>query len=471
MKRLLSVLVIALMQPLAFAADTEVPVNPHETPDNRIASVFVSQDFINEQIAAHSKSEMLKELKIILDPVKSQMFLRGIIQVPIEELRAINLDPKLGVFKFQVSIKPDTTKNGHLILDFPLAETYFYPAASKDPTHERVIIPVQLLSLALASARGYLAALSGDFSGFERRTAKLEALLKSVERSITVEKNADAREELKNQREALRLQVAAIPIERKQLETVSKGLEKVLGFTGEKELKLNDELGARANALILKIKLSQLTPYLHDIDLGGVRILPDKLDGAGENYLAIDLNSPLSVPIQKGAKAKVTRPPMKVAPALIMRLNQALFESEEVLAAEKKDMGSLRKIDFQLTDDGLHVSGSWHSFLFLSFPFDTVVDFVSTQPDTFEVRVRELKVAGINFEFLTSFLLESMKKRLNHAMKGICKFKYVGVESDHSRALQVTVDPKALVPAFPDLHLVAVDVRDREFLLKIGRTQ
>jgi hypothetical protein len=54
-------------------------------------------------------------------------------------------------------------------------------------------------------------------------------------------------------------------------------------------------------------------------------------------------------------------------------------------------------------------------------------------------------------------------------MKGICKFKYIGEESDESRALQVSVDPKALVPAFPELHLVDVDVRDHEFLLKIGK--
>jgi hypothetical protein len=44
----------------------------------------------------------------------------------------------------------------------------------------------------------------------------------------------------------------------------------------------------------------------------------------------------------------------------------------------------------------------------------------------------------------------------------------VGQEKDHSRALQVTVEPKALVPSFPDLHLVNIDVRDRELLLKIG---
>jgi hypothetical protein len=132
-------------------------------------------------------------------------------------------------------------------------------------------------------------------------------------------------------------------------------------------------------------------------------------------------------------------------------------------------MGSnLRNMAFNLKDDGLHVSGEWHKFFF-SVGFDTLVDFVTTGADIFEVRVRKLDVAGIDLGFLRKFVLESMKKRLNHTMKGICKFKYIGEESDSSRALQVTVDPKSLVPAFPDLHLVDVEVRDREFLLKIGK--
>jgi hypothetical protein len=438
----------------------------------RVASVYISQDFINEQLAAHSKSDLIKEMKVDLNPDNGQIFLRGKIQVPIEELRAVNLDPSLGVFRFQVAIKPETTKHGHLILEFPLSETYFYPATSKDPKNDRVIIPVQLLSLALASARGYLAALSGDFSGFDRRTAKLNALLKGVKRLISAEKNADALADLKNQKTALELQIAAIPIERRQLETVSKEVAHVLGFTGEKELNLNNELGARRNALVLKIKLSQLVPYLKDVELGGVRLRRDKKDGNGENFLAIDVTSQLeSAPPPTSAEAATPRPPMKIAPSLIMRLNQALFESESVIQTEKQQMGtSLRDFAVVLKDDGLHVSGKWHK-LFFSLPFETTVDFVSTAPDVFEVRVRELEVEGMDFQFLTKYVLEAMKARLDTALHGICKFRYLGEENDKSRALQVKIDPKSLVPAFPDLHLVAVDVRSHEFLLKIGRIQ
>jgi hypothetical protein len=451
------------------AATSDPKAQPSPSASNRVASVYISQDFINEQLTKHSKSELVKEMKIEIDPKLGQIFLRGKIQVPIEELRAVNLDPTLGVFRFQVTIKPKATRQGHLILDFPLDETFFYPDSSKDPEHERVIVPVQLLSLAIASARGYLAALSGDFSGFDRRTEKLTALIKALDRSIAEEKNKDARDDLKTQRDGLKLQLAAVPIERKQLETAAKEVGSILGFTGEKELNLNDELGAHKNALILKIKLSQLTPYLNGTEFGGVRTLFDKKDGNGQNYLAIDLNSDLEVPpVPVSSSGKSARPGMKVAPALVMRLNQSLFESREVLDTEKKDMGNIRNLNFQLKEDGLHVSGQWHTFFVINVPFDTVVDFVSTGADVFEVRLRDVAVAGIDLEFMSKFVLESMKKRLYQALKGICHFKYVGEEKDHSRALQVTVDPKALVPAFPDLHLVGVDVQDGEFLLKIG---
>ena len=417
------------------------------------------------------KSELLQKVTLSLDPEHDQIYVRGVVHVPVEELRAINLDPKLGEFRFQVAVKLETTRNGHLIIEFPLQETYFYPASSKNLKEDRVVVPVQMLSLALASMRGYLAALSGDFAGFDRRTAKLEALEKSLDRSIESEKNSDARDELKNQRESLRLQLAAIPLERKQLQGMSKEVEAMLGFTGEKEISLNDELAARKNALILKIKLSQLIPYLQGVELGGVRIRHDKKDGGGQNYLVVDINTELAgQPASPLAVSKpADRPGMKTAPALIVRLNQALFESEALVDAEKKEMGSnLREFEIQLKDDGLHVSGKWH-LLFISVPFDTIVDFVTTSADVFEARVRKMDVAGIDLEFLTKFVLEALKKRLDKSLKGICSFQYLGEEKDHARALQVTVDPQKLLPAFPFLHLVDVDVREREFLLKIGR--
>lgn len=439
-----------------------------DAPPNRVASIYISQDFINEQFKQHSKSEMVKNMAITLDPDKGQIFFRGELHVPVEEIRAINLDPKLGHFRFQLALKLETTPEGYLIVEFPINETYLYPVMSKTPEEDRVIIPVQMMSLVLASVRGYLAALSGDFSGFDRQALKLEDLLKTVDHELKLAKNPDVIDELKTQKESLRLQIEAIPVERKQLEELSKQYAKMLGFTGEKELSLNKDLGARKNALILKIKISQLAPMLEGVDLGGIRIRHDKKDGGGENYLAIDVNAKLENPKPAALQVSRTdRPGAKIAPSLILRLNQSLFESEAIVEAEKKEMnGKLKEFDLQLKDDGLHVSGKYHTLLFVTVPFDTLVDFQSTGPDVFEAKVRDVKIAGLDFSFLTKFVLESLKKRLNKSMKGMCKFKYVGNED--SPALQVSISPKDLIPAFPDLHLVEVDVRDQEFLLKIG---
>ena len=439
-------------------------------PDNRVASISLSQDFINEQIEVHSKSNMFKEVKIELDPTTGQIFLRGKVLIPVEEMRTINLDPQLGIFRFQLTIKPEITKEGYLILDFPLSETFFYPASSKNPKQDRVIVPVQMLSMALASTRGYLAALSGDFSSFDRQTIKLTALMKDLNHSITREKNTDALDDLKNQRESLRLKLDAVPVERKQLQSLSKEFEHLLGFTGEKELNINNEISARNNALILKLKLSQLAPFLKDSELGGIRIRHDQKDGAGENYFIIDVNSLITKPLPPiSSTAPAIRAGMKIAPSVIMRLNQTLLESTPIIEAENSVGSKAKNINAELKEDGIHISGDYKVFLFISAHFDTVVDFVFTSTDIFEVRLRKLDVAGIDFEFMAKTVLTTMEKKLDHALKGICTFKYMGKASDTSRVLQVQVNHQALMPAFPELHLVGIDVREREFLLKIGK--
>jgi hypothetical protein len=441
------------------------------TPPNRVASISVSEDFLNEQITAHNRSALLKNVKINLDPDNGNIYVRGQIQIPTEELRAVNLEPRLGRFHFQLTIRPEVSSEGHLILNFPLNETYFYPADAKNNPHERVIIPVQLLSLALASARGYLAALSGDFSTFDRKEAKYKALIKGLNKLIAAETNADAKADFKDERDALRLQLQAVPIEKRQMQDIAHSLSSVLAFTGEKELNLNSEIGALKNALVLKIRLSQLVPYLHNVQLGGIRFRHDKKDGKGEDYLSIDANSELVVqePVHdEKATPHAPRDGMKIAPAIIIRLNESLMESTSVVNAEKKAMGDkLRDFKVELKEDGMHVHGKYHKFFF-NIPFATTVDFVMIEPDVFEARVRDLHLAGFDVDFLSSVVLESIKAKLETMLKGLCEFEYVGEQKDHSRALRVTVDSDKLVPAFSELYLVDVDVRDHQFLLKVG---
>jgi hypothetical protein len=439
-------------------------------PGNRIASVYISQDFINELLSRKVKSDMFQDVKIELDPERGLIFARGTLKVPVEELRAINLDKGLGAFKFQLTIQPKSTKKGHLILVFPLDQTFFYPADSTDPAHDRVIVPVQLLSVAIASARGYLAALSGDFSGFDRRTRQLKGQIEELDREIPTTPAGDARGELQNERHGLQLQMEAIPVERKQMQALAKSLEKMVGFAGEKEINFNEELGSRRNALVLRLRLDQLAPYLVGIELGGVRLVHDAKDGSGENFLAVDADAQLSIPMPPPTVSTGTaRKGDKTAPSVIIRLNQALFESADVVAAERKDMDSrIRNFALELKDDGIHVSGEWHALL-INIPFETVIGFVWKAPDLFELRVRELEIAGIDMQVLTKTVLESVKKRLDSSLRGLCAFEYVGEKKDRSRAMRVTVNMPGMLPAFPDLRLTGISTRDKELLLKAGR--
>ena len=468
-RRLVVLLFLAVFGSPARAA--QAAPRAREVPGNRILSVFIGQDFINELLAKKVKSEMFKDVTVELDPKDGDVILRGLVNVPVEELRAINLDQDLGSFRFQVAIQPKTTKKGHLILVFPLEETFFYPANSKDPEHDRVIVPVQLLSVALASARGYLAALSGDFSGFDRRSRRLTGQIAELDREIKEAKNADELSGLKNDREGLSLQLKAIPIERRQMAEIEKTFEKMVGFSGEKEISHNDELASRRNALVLRIPLSQLAPYLAGVELGGVRVVHDAKDGQGENFLAIDADAQLAVRVPLPTVSTGTaRAGDKTAPLVILRINQALLESAEVVAAEGRSMDPrIRRFALELKEDGLHVSGEWRTFGLISIPFDTVLDFVWTAPDVFEMRVRELEIAGVDLQALTKIVLEAAKKRLDSSLKGICSFQYVGEEKGRSRAMRVTVNMPALLPAFPDLRLTGIVTRDKELLLKAGR--
>jgi len=466
-KKILSGLILLFTSSACAATPSIRSSLTSERPQNRVASFLISEDFLNEVIAGHLKSEIVPELKIAFDADQGRIYFRGIIVIPVEELRAISLDAKMSQFRFQVGVKPEVTPQGHLRLEFPLNETYFYPASSKNQKQDRVIVPVQMLSVALASARGYLAALSGDFTAIDRREQKLKALLRDLDREVSAEKNYDAREELKTQREALHLKLESVPIERKQFENMGRGLSKVLGFTGEKEMKLNDELGASKNSVILKVKISQLVPYLKGVDLGGVRVLHDAKDGPAQNVLSIDLNSDQTTDAVRTSGGSEVREPSKYRPAITLRLNQSLFETEAVRTAEANASGSrIRDLKFDFRDDGIHVSGGYRVLL-VTVPFDTTIDIAATSLDAFEVRVRQLDIAGIDFDYLKKVALGSIRKRLDERFPGVCQFE--DAEDGPERILKVRVDPKLLMPAFPNLHLVDVDVRDRFFLLKIGK--
>jgi hypothetical protein len=445
-------------------------VHAEELFETKIGSIYISQSFINEQLAGHlSKSELVKSLKVDLDPRTNKMLLHGDFQLPLDDIRAVGVERDLANFKFQLSILPRLSRHKHLILEFPFSESYFYQANSRHPKRDRVVIPVQLLSLGIAATRGYLAALSGDFSVFDRKVAKYQALLSGVKKQLATEKNPDAVDYLTNEKKSLELSIASTELERVQFARTAKTLNSIFAFTGEKEFNLNNEIKARKNAIMLKLKLSKLVPYLKDIELGGIRTGSSNPNGDGENFLIFDINTFVT---QKPPEVK--RPPVRattqgIPPSIMIRLNQSLFTSKLILEKEKEKLSSdIKDFEILFQEDGIHIKGKVKKFFF-NVPFDGIMDFVSTGPDVFEVRLRELEVMRMDFKFLTPLALAAIKDRLDHALNGICTYKYMG-NKDHSRVLQVHVDPKNLIPAFPQFHLTGVDVRDRNFMLKIGRT-
>ena len=438
----------------------------------RVASIYISETFINEQLASHfENSDMIKQLKAEFDPADNTIFLKGRMQLPIDDFRAMGIDPKMLQFKFQVAVKPSLSPGDYLVLEFPLAETFFYQANSKNAKRDRVVIPVQLLSLGIASMRGYLAALSGDFSSFDRKKSKLNALLKGIKAAISTETNEDAKAALIRERKSLELQLASSTLEREKFEQTAKTLNKVLGFTSEKEFNLNNEIKARDNAIMLRMKLKNIVPYLKNVELGDIKLGRNSKDGIGESYFILHLHSlltrvpPVSMKVPYTSKEK-----FKFPPALGIRLNQALLTTTMMAEAEKNAMPEMIK-DFHVSfkEDGIHVTGKVKKF-FMTIPFDALVDFESTEPDVFEVRIRNLKVFMVDLKFLTPLALKAVQARLKKALGEICTFKYLG-KKDKSRTLQVRMEPKKMIPAFPGLHLVDVNVRDGNFMLRIGKTE
>lgn len=438
----------------------------------RVASVYISETFINEQLASHfENSDLIKEIKAQFDPKQNIIFLKGRMQLPMDDFKAMGINPSMLQFKFQVALKPTLSQGDYLVLEFPLSETFFYQASSKNPKRDRVVLPVQLLSLGIASMRGYLAALSGDFSSFERKRAKLNALLKGIKITLAAETNEDAKKSLLREKRSIELQLASSSLEREKFEQTAKTLNRVLGFTSEKEFNLNNEIKARDNAIMLRMKLKNIVPYLKNVGLEDIKLGRNSKDGLGESYFILHLYSQLTEVPPVSMKVPYTpKNKFKVPPALGIRLNQAMLSTSFVNEAEKEKMPEMvKEFDLTFKDDGLHVTGKIKKF-FMTIPFDGLIDFESTGPDKFEVRVKGLNIFMVDLKFLTPFALRIVEHRLKKTLKGICSFKYIGKKDNHS-ALQVKIKAKKLIPAFPGLHLVDVKVRDGNFMLRVGKTE
>jgi hypothetical protein len=290
-----------------------------------------------------------------------------------------------------------------------------------------------------------------------------------LDRQIAVAHDPDDKAALQNDRKSLELQLQAIPVERKQGEKIAKKVQGFLGFVGEKEINLNDQLVARKNALILRVQLGNLVPYLDGIELGGIRLLKDERDGSGMNFMAIDVNASL---IKGVAAPSATTHPKGPAvaqrpPDIVIRLNQAILESQALLDAEKGEADShVRNLSLDLEEDGIHINGDWYLTI-IPIPFTTTLQLVWTTPNVFEIRVSEIKVVHLDIKPIARVVLELFKKRLDRTLRGVCTFEYVGEEKNGTLAVRATTDMAHLLPAFPKLALTGVSTK--ELIFKTGQ--
>lgn len=439
----------------------------------RIASLYLSETFLNEQILMHIKgSQFLKNLKLTFDETEQKIFARGTIQIPMDEQQTKGLDPALTRFNIQLTLKPQINSKGYLVFEFPLNETFLYPSLSKSISKDKIIIPVQFVSLGLAATRGYLSALSGDFTAIDRKIKKMQSLQEGIAQSLKTVKNEDALAELKMEKKSLELSIDSAKLQREQFLRTSQTLGQFLGAGKDKEFDLNNKIKAEGNSLFLKLSLETLVPYLKDVELEGVKLATRNYSSnQKESYLIIDIDSVVE-PHSQPPQLKSISPNQKLAvpPSLYVRLNQDIFKKQALVETKKQKMGdSVQDLKVLFLEDGIHITGSYKKW-FLSVPFDTLADFSALEPDVFEVRLRKFKVLGVNLSFLVQPALSLMRERLESALQNFCTYEYLGKE-DGDNVLVIKFDTPKLIPAFPNLHVVDVNFSNGAFMLGIGKTQ
>jgi len=107
-------LILSLLSSVAFGQGKERRERRPEDPLNkRVASIFLSETFTKEQLAKHlAKSELIKSLKADFDAESDNLYLRGLLQLPLDDYQAMGIDPSIAQFKFQLTVKPRISRRG-----------------------------------------------------------------------------------------------------------------------------------------------------------------------------------------------------------------------------------------------------------------------------------------------------------------------------------------------------------------------
>lgn len=160
------------------------------------------------------------------------------------------------------------------------------------------------------------------------------------------------------------------------------------------------------------------------------------------------------------------------APDVVIVLRQELFQTTAFSEATDENLPkNVEDLSLRLRPEGIHASGRYDLPIvprFLDPDFEALIDLVWVEPNKFDIRVRRLKVSFVNLTVLTKTLLGIVKDRFDRLLEGACTFQYVGRQEDGSRAVRVTVDMAALMPALPHLKIVGVETGDKELRLMAG---
>lgn len=77
------------------AAEPDLEKDANAAIMRRVANIYISETFLNEQIKIFSaKSTLLKNLHLDLDAKSDRLYLSGTFQVPLEELQTVGSKKK-----------------------------------------------------------------------------------------------------------------------------------------------------------------------------------------------------------------------------------------------------------------------------------------------------------------------------------------------------------------------------------------
>ena len=255
---------------------------------NLLMEVSFSERFLNERVKSYiSPQSPLEQLYLAFNPTANRIVLRGTISLPRDLLAENGLEAELGRISFQSALRVRVSKKGYFAFIFPRDATSLWPASISRPgSDQRVRLPVEFLDIALAQVRCYLAALSGDFSSFERRDAHIAGELREERAKLGAAEGLE-REKLEISVEELELKRRSNHLKLKRLKILAREQDSLVSFLSEREIDLNSSLKGSNNAIMIALEFQDMFPFLYEVGVGGV----DFIKSGNKRYMKLEIIS------------------------------------------------------------------------------------------------------------------------------------------------------------------------------------